>query len=111
MDDLIDVGASLSAHDNNLPSYQNSSKRFVGFMVGLTILLVFSSGYLIEVFKDNNPFAIRPSAGALESQEVYAELVQTNVSGLDGTGVRVCIVDSGIDTMCWYTLLICPRIP
>ncbi len=98
MDDLIDVGASLSAHDNNLPSYQNSSKRFVGFMVGLTILLVFSSGYLIEVFKDNNPFAIRPSAGALESQEVYAELIQTNVRGLDGTGVRVCIVDSGIDT-------------
>ena len=67
-------------------------------MVGLTVLLVFSSGYLIEVFKDNNPFAIRPTAGALEAQEVYGELIQTNIKGLDGTGVRVCIVDSGIDT-------------
>ena len=36
--------------------------------------------------------------GALEAQEVYGELIQTNIKGLDGTGVRVCIVDSGIDT-------------
>ena len=98
MDDLLDIGAQPVIQDAHLLTYNHSSKRFVGFMVGLTVLLVFSSGYLIEVFKDNNPFAIRPTAGALEAQEVYGELIQTNVEGLDGTGVRVCIVDSGIDT-------------
>lgn len=98
MDDLLDIGAQPVIQDAHLLTYNHSSKRFVGFMVGLTVLLVFSSGYLIEVFKDNNFFAIRPTAGALEAQEVYGELIQTNIKGLDGTGVRVCIVDSGIDT-------------
>ena len=98
MDDLLDIGTQPVIQDAHLLTYNHSSKRFVGFMVGLTVLLVFSSGYLIEVFKDNNPFAIRPTAGALETQEVYGELIQTNIKGLDGTGVRVCIVDSGIDT-------------
>ena len=98
MDDLLDIGAQPVIQDAHLLTYNHSSKRFVGFMVGLTVLLVFSSGYLIEVFKDNNPFAIRPTAGALEAQEVYGELIQTNIKGLDGTGVRVCIVDLGIDT-------------
>ena len=98
MDDLLDIGAQPVIQDAHLLTYNHSSKRFVGFMVGLTVLLVFSSGYLIEVFKENNPFAIRPTVGALEAQEVYGELIQTNIKGLDGTGVRVCIVDSGIDT-------------
>jgi serine protease AprX len=98
MDDLLDIGAQPVIQDAHLLTYNHSSKRFVGFMVGLAVLLVFSSGYLIEVFKDNNPFAIRPTSGALEAQEVYGELIQTNIKGLDGTGVRVCIVDSGIDT-------------
>ena len=98
MDDLLDIGTQPPLQDAHLLTYKHTSKRFVGFMVGLTVLLVFSSGYLIEVFKDNNPFAIRPTAGALEAQEVYGELIQTNIKDLDGTGVRVCIVDSGIDT-------------
>ena len=98
MDELLDIGVQPPIQDAHLLTYTHTSKRFVGFMVGLTILLVFSSGYLIEIFKENNPFAIRPTEGALESQEVYAELIQSDINGLDGTGVRVCIVDSGIDT-------------
>ena len=98
MDELLDIGVQPPIQDAHLLTYTHTSMRFVGFMVGLTILLVFSSGYLIEIFKENNPFAIRPTEGALESQEVYAELIQSDINGLDGTGVRVCIVDSGIDT-------------
>ena len=97
MDELLDIGVQPPIQDAHLLTYTHTSKRFVGFMVGLTVLLVFSSGYLIEIFKENNPFAIRPTEGALESQEVYAELIQSDIKGLDGTGVRVCIVDSGID--------------
>lgn len=98
MDELLDIGVQPPIQDADLLTYTHTSKRFVGFMVGLTVLLVFSSGYLIEIFKENNPFAIRPTEGALESQEVYGELIQSDIKGLDGTGVRVCIVDSGIDT-------------
>ena len=98
MDELLDIGAQPPIQDAHLLTYPHTSKRFVGFMVGLTVLLVFSSGYLIEIFKENNPFAIRPTEGALESQEVYGELIQSDIKGLDGSGVRVCIVDSGIDT-------------
>ena len=98
MDELLDIGIQPPIQDAHLLTHKHTSKRFVGFMVGLTVLLVFSSGYLIEIFKENNPFAIRPTEGALESQEVYGELIQSGIKGLDGTGVRVCIVDSGIDT-------------
>jgi serine protease AprX len=98
MDELLDIGVQTATQDAHLLTYTHTSKRFVGFMVGLTVLLVFSSGYLIEIFKENNPFAIRPTEGALESQEVYGELIQSDIKGLDGTGVKVCIVDSGIDT-------------
>jgi len=98
MDELLDIGVQPPIQDAHLLTDTHTSKRFVGFMVGLTVLLVFSSGYLIEIFKENNPFAIRPTEGALESQEVYGELIQSDIKGLDGTGVRVCIVDSGIDT-------------
>ena len=98
MDELLDIGVQPPIQDAHLLTHTHTSKRFVGFMVGLTVLLVFSSGYLIEIFKENNPFAIRPTEGALESQEVYGELIQSGIKGLDGTGVRVCIVDSGIDT-------------
>jgi len=98
MDELLDIGVQPPIQDAHLLTYTHTSRRFVGFMVGLTVLLVFSSGYLIEIFKENNPFAIRPTEGALESQEVYGELIQSDIEGLDGSGVRVCIVDSGIDT-------------
>ena len=98
MDELLDIGVQPPIQEAHLLTDTHTSKRFVGFMVGLTVLLVFSSGYLIEIFKENNPFAIRPTEGALESQEVYGELIQSDIKGLDGTGVRVCIVDSGIDT-------------
>ena len=98
MDAMLDLGVQPQIQDANLLTNTQTSKRFVGFMVGITVLLVFFSGYLIEIFNENNPFAIRPSEGALESQEVYAELIQSEIKGLDGTGVRVCIVDSGIDT-------------
>ena len=79
MDELLDIGVQPPIQDAHLLTYTHTSKRFVGFMVGLTVLLVFSSGYLIEIFKENNPFAIRPTEGALESQEVYGELIQSDI--------------------------------
>ena len=58
----------------------------------------FSGSYIIDVLKENNLFGPRPTNSALDAQEIYAELVQTDVQEYDGSGVKVCIVDSGIDT-------------
>ena len=98
MDDLDILPNEDMVHDAHLMTYHHSSKRFVGFMIGLTLILVFSTGIIVDLFQENNPFSVRPTNSALESQEVYGELVQTDDTKLDGTGVRVCIVDSGIDT-------------
>lgn len=86
-----------SVPDEHMVSQQQSSRRFVAYLVVLTLILVFSTSYMIDVFKDNNPFAPRPTDGALSAQEIYQELVQTDDTKLDGTGIKVCIVDSGID--------------
>ena len=98
MDELLDIVTSDVIPEATLLSHQQSTRKFVGFMVVISLILVFSTVYLANVFSENNPFAVRPTDGALESQEVYTELIQTDTTKLDGSGVRVCIVDSGIDT-------------
>ena len=98
MDELLDIVTSDVIPEATLLSHQQSTRKFVGFMVVISLILVFSTVYLANVFSENNPFAVRPTDGALESQEVYTELIQTDTTKLDGSGVKVCIVDSGIDT-------------
>ncbi len=97
MEAIPELITTQSVPDEHMVSQQQSSRRFVAYLVVLTLILVFSTSYMINVFKDNNPFAPRPTDGALSAQEIYQELVQTDDTKLDGTGIKVCIVDSGID--------------
>ena len=97
MEAIPELITTQSVPDEHMVSQQQSSRRFVAYLVVLTLILVFSTSYMIDVFKDNNPFAPRPTDGALSAQEIYQELVQTDDTKLDGTGIKVCIVDSGID--------------
>lgn len=97
MEAIPELITTQSVPDEHMISQQQSSRRFVAYLVVLTLILVFSTSYMINVFKDNNPFAPRPTDGALSAQEIYQELVQTDDTKLDGTGIKVCIVDSGID--------------
>ena len=97
MEAIPELIITQSVPDEHMVSQQQSSRRFVAYLVVLTLILVFSTSYMIDVFKDNNPFAPRPTDGALSAQEIYQELVQTDDTKLDGTGIKVCIVDSGID--------------
>ena len=97
MEAIPELITTQSVPDEHMVSQQQSSRRFVAYLVVLTLILVFSTSYMINVFKDNNPFAPRPTEGALSAQEIYQELVQTDDTKLDGTGIKVCIVDSGID--------------
>ena len=84
--------ATLLNDDNN------PSQKTIVLLIGITLVLVFSGSYIIDVLKENNLFGPRPTNSALDAQEIYAELVQTDVQEYDGSGVKVCIVDSGIDT-------------
>ena len=79
-----------------LLSHRHSIRVYVVIFLG--ILLVVTTGYLASVVIKENPFSPRPNNLALQSQEVYSTLIQSNNLELDGTGIRVCIVDSGIDT-------------
>ena len=79
-----------------LLSHNDSIRIYLGIFLGITLIL--TTGYLASVIIDENPFSSRPSNLALENQDVYAELIQKDEVSLDGDGIRVCIVDSGIDT-------------
>ena len=82
--------------DAKLLSHNQSIRVFVVISIG--ILLILTTGYLATVVIKENPFGPRPSDFALEYQEDYSTLIQGDDLDLDGEGVRVCIVDSGIDT-------------
>lgn len=98
MDDIIETINPTVLPEATLLSDNNPSQKTIVLLIGITLVLVFSGSYIIDVLKENNLFGPRPTNGALDAQEIYAELVQTDVQEYDGSGVKVCIVDSGIDT-------------
>ena len=64
---------------------------------GVIILLLSSMVYIgFIVFGENGLVSYRPAEQALESQEIYSNLIDFSGIQYDGDGVRVCIVDSGI---------------
>lgn len=98
MDDIIETINPTVVPEATLLSDNNPSQKTIVLLIGITLVLVFSGSYIVNVLKENNLFGPRPTNSALDAQEVYAELVQTDVQEYDGSGVKVCIVDSGIDT-------------
>ena len=78
-----------------LLSHNESLRPIIGILLAITVVL--ATGYLIALVIEENPFGVRPTSEALEAQSVYQDLVQIDEVGGDGTGVKVCIVDSGID--------------
>lgn len=68
-------------------------RRIVTVTLGITMLL--ATGYLVAVVMSDGAILLRPSELALERQEMYTDMVAIP-DGLTGTGVTVCIVDSGI---------------
>ena len=65
--------------------------------LGVIIRLLSSMVYIgFIVFGENGLVSYRPAEQALESQEIYSDLIDFSGIKFDGNGVRVCIVDSGI---------------
>ena len=59
---------------------------FISAMIYLGTLLLGEDGLV----------TYRPGQQALDSQEIYSDLIEFDGIQLDGDGIRVCIVDSGI---------------
>lgn len=73
----------------------DSVQRFVAVCV--VVLMACSMIYIGAILFGNEGFVTyRPGNQALESQEIYAELIDLNGVKLTGEGVTVCIVDSGL---------------
>ena len=65
--------------------------------IGVAILIFSSMVYIgFIVFGENGLVSYRPADQAIESQEIYSDLIGFSGIKLDGDNVRVCIVDSGI---------------
>lgn len=70
-------------------------KKFVS--IGLSLMLIISVFWIINYVGEEGIFSLRPSGEAMDYQETYGEMIQLDEVSLDGTGISVCIVDSGID--------------
>ena len=70
--------------------------------VCMSLIVIFASSItIIYLWKGEDGFVIeRPSSALLSWQMEYMDLIGANndsLSGLDGGGVVVCVVDSGVD--------------
>ena len=74
MDEISDPIVPYQTPNATLLEHKDTSRRTLVILVGVSLVLVFSSAYIIEVFRENNPFAPRPTGDALIAQEVYSEL-------------------------------------
>jgi len=87
--------SNMHSDDQFLQKDLDIVRKIVSFSVVITLLL--TVGYIGSVLMDEGIISIRPSDSALKSQTKYQNLIEfDNMTGT-GKGIRVCIVDSGID--------------
>jgi len=65
--------------------------------IGISLLLIVSIYWVVNFASDEGIFSPRPSAEAISYQDTYSEMIQLDEVSLEGDGISVCIVDSGID--------------
>ena len=89
---------------NDEESSEPSEKDAISSVIALTmsLLVIFASSItIIYLWKGENGFVIeRPASALLSWQMEYMDLIgatNDSLSGLDGGGVVVCVVDSGVD--------------
>lgn len=66
--------------------------------ITLSVTMIIATGYIAAVILSDGAILLRPSENALERHEIYRNLVNEPGEDLSGSGVTVCIVDSGIST-------------
>lgn len=73
----------------------NLARKIVS--IGISLLLIVSIFWIINYIDEEGVFSLRPSEEAISFQDTYSEMIQLDDVSLDGEGISVCIVDSGID--------------
>ena len=100
---MKETSPSIGSGDDE-ESIEPSEKDAISSVIALTmsLLVIFASSItIIYLWKGENGFVIeRPASALLSWQMEYMDLIgatNDSLSGLDGGGVVVCVVDSGVD--------------
>tara|TARA_B110000483_G_scaffold97758_1_gene119991 strand:- start:1849 stop:3099 length:1251 start_codon:yes stop_codon:yes gene_type:complete len=89
------INSSLHSENSFLQSDLNIVRKIVSLSIIISLLL--TVGYIGSVLMEEGILDMRPSDSALSSQTKYQNLIEFDNMTLTGKGIRVCIVDSGID--------------
>ena len=100
---MKETSPSIGSCDDEEP-IEPSEKDAISSVIALSmsLLVIFASSItIIYLWKGENGFVIeRPASALLSWQMEYMDLIgatNDSLSGLDGGGVVVCVVDSGVD--------------
>ena len=100
---MKETSPSIGSGDHE-ESIEPSEKDAISSVIALTmsLLVIFASSItIIYLWKGEDGFVIeRPATALLSWQMEYMDLIgatNDSLSGLDGGGVVVCVVDSGVD--------------
>ena len=96
--------SSLVGAGHDEESVESSGKDAISSViaVSMSLIVIFASSItIIYLWKGEDGFVIeRPSSALLSWQMEYMDLIGANndsLTELDGEGVVVCVVDSGVD--------------
>ena len=96
MEELPEIPVNIVEDDSLLENDLLMVKRLLSICI--SFLLIIMSVWIVWVIANDDLMDIGPHPTIVKIHNDYNSLVQNNdISGFDGTGVRVCIVDSGID--------------
>ncbi len=87
--------SSLHSENSSLESDLTIVRKIVSLSVVISLIL--TAAYIGSVLMEEGIISIRPSDSALSSQTKYQNLIEFDNMTATGKGIRVCIVDSGID--------------
>ena len=87
--------SSLHSENLSLESDLTIVRKIVSLSVVISLIL--TAAYIGSVLMEEGLISIRPSDSALSSQTKYQNLIEYDNMTATGKGIRVCIVDSGID--------------
>ena len=101
---MVKESSSLVGAGDDEESVESSGKDAISSVIAVSmslIVILASSITIIYLWKGEDGFVIeRPSSALLSWQMEYMDLIGANndsLSELDGGGVVVCVVDSGVD--------------
>lgn len=98
--DIVEQDVETESYTEDLFEFQREENLVLvqrTVALGIVILLISAIVYIgFLVIGENGLVSYRPGDQALESQEIYSDLIEFNGIQSDGDGIRVCIVDSGI---------------